>query len=134
MMFMCTTRFEVEEEQLAFIRELATEQELESAEEETDTWQPSENLDPISDNEEDESLFASVESSIEIRSQTSLGKRRRIDINEGSGPEDHQVEASIEDEDEEENMVLLPCESSVRQRVSGRVRVPSIRLQGYIKG
>jgi hypothetical protein len=36
-MFMCTTRFKVEEEQLAFIRELATEQELELAEEETDT-------------------------------------------------------------------------------------------------
>jgi hypothetical protein len=131
---MCTTRFEVEEEQLAFIRELATEQELESAEEETDTRQPSENFDPISDNEEDESLFASVESSTEIRSQTSLGKRRRIDINEGPGPEDHQVEASVEDEDEEEDMVPLPYESSVRQRVSSRVRVPSIRLQGYIQG
>jgi hypothetical protein len=65
---MCTTRFEVEEEQLAFIRELATEQELKSAEEETDTRQPSENFNPISNNKEDKSLFASVESSTKIRS------------------------------------------------------------------
>jgi hypothetical protein len=131
---MCTTRFKVEEEQLTFIRELATEQELKSAEEETDTRQPSENFDPISNNEEDKSLFASIKSSTKIRSQTSLRKRRRIDINKGPRPKDHQVEASVEDKDKEEDIVPLPYKSSVRQRVSSRVRVPSIRLQGYIQG
>jgi hypothetical protein len=65
---MCTTRFEVEEEQLAFIRDLPTEQELKLVEEETDIRQPSENLDLISNNEEDKSLSTSAKASFEIRS------------------------------------------------------------------
>lgn len=53
-------------------------------------------------------------------------------MNDGSGPEDHQVEASGENEDEEEDVAPFPGESSMQQRVSGRFRVPSIRLPGYI--
>ncbi|KAE8371292.1 hypothetical protein BDV26DRAFT_276432 [Aspergillus bertholletiae] len=53
-------------------------------------------------------------------------------MNKGSGPEDHQAKASIEDENEDEDKIPLPGGSNMQQRVPGRVQVPSIRLQGYI--
>lgn len=55
MMFMCTSKFDVEEEQFTFMKEYLSVQEIEAANEERDTHTP-DDLDPISDNEEDEQV------------------------------------------------------------------------------
>jgi hypothetical protein len=135
MMFMCTTRFEIEEEQLAFIKDLATQQELEAAAEEKAAQAPQDTLDPISDNEEDESLATSVGPSIQIISERSLGKRRRSIISNASDPKDDQIDADADTDGDEDDAILLPPllggESSTQQRVSGRVRKRSRLLDGY---
>jgi hypothetical protein len=55
MMFMCTSKFDVEEEQFTFMKEYLSVQEIEAANEERDTHTP-DDLDPISDNEEDDQV------------------------------------------------------------------------------
>ena len=52
MMFMCTSKFDVEEEQFTFMKEYLSIQDIEAANEERDTH-AQDDLDPISDNEED---------------------------------------------------------------------------------
>jgi hypothetical protein len=54
MMFMCTSRFEIEEEQIALINEYLTNEEIHAANEEKDAHDAQEDLDPISDDEEDD--------------------------------------------------------------------------------
>jgi hypothetical protein len=53
MMFMCTLKSDVEEEQFTFMKEYISIQEIEVANEERDTH-TQDDLDPISDNEEDD--------------------------------------------------------------------------------
>jgi hypothetical protein len=56
MMYMCTTRFDIEEQRLISIKEFLTDEELAAVEEEEDAQQNQGDLiDQISDNEEDDS-------------------------------------------------------------------------------
>ncbi|KAJ5249580.1 hypothetical protein N7524_011896 [Penicillium chrysogenum] len=55
MMFMCTSKFDVEEEQFTVMKKYLSVQEIEAANEERDTHTP-DDLDPISDNEEDDQV------------------------------------------------------------------------------
>lgn len=52
-MFMCTTKFDIEEKELTFMNQFLTKEERETGDEEKDA-QAKDALDPISDNEEDD--------------------------------------------------------------------------------
>jgi hypothetical protein len=123
---MCTTRCEIEEEQLAFIRDFAIQEELESAQEEQDTKKLQHNLNPISDVEEDEALFDSTEPLTERTSQKSPEKRQKGVISDISGTENG--------DDDHHDMIPFPLipdgQGSTQQRVSGRVRKRSRLLDG----
>lgn len=103
MLLMCGIRFDLEEEQLAFIQEHATETEIELQQEEIDESTQGDILE-ISDNEEGPS--------------ESHSKRRRS-VNE---PTEEPEEPESEEPD-------LPEQNT--QRVSGRVRKRSRLLDGY---
>lgn len=53
MMFLCTSKFEIEEEQAAFLQEFFSRDEIEAAREERDLTPDGVSLDPISDTEEE---------------------------------------------------------------------------------
>ena len=53
MMFLCTSRFDIEEEQHTFLREFFSRDEIEAANEEKDSSANSYDLDPINDTKED---------------------------------------------------------------------------------
>lgn len=54
MMFLCTSKFEIEEEQAAFLQEFFTRDEIEAAKEEREFTPDSVSVDPISDTEEEQ--------------------------------------------------------------------------------
>jgi hypothetical protein len=117
MMYVCTTRFEVEEEQLAFIREFFSKQEREVMIKKKNSL-IQEDLDPISDNNKDE-----LERVNRIRvSQHALGKRRKSIVSEV----ENEGSESMQSGDE----VDLPI-SDTQQRSSGRIRKHSRLLDGY---
>lgn len=53
-MYMCATRFDLEEQELESIRQLLSKNEREALHEERDAENPEESVDPISDDEEDD--------------------------------------------------------------------------------
>lgn len=53
-MFLCTSKFEIEEEQAAFLQEIFTRDEIEAAKEEKETTPDTVSVDPISDTEEEQ--------------------------------------------------------------------------------
>jgi hypothetical protein len=108
MMFTCTTRFEMEEEQIAFIKSL-------SIHEEGETDQPSEqieDIEPISDSEEDEEVSR--------LSSVQAGKRRKSVLSEYS-------DIDISDDD----LAPLPIIPESQIRASGRVKKRPRGLEGY---
>lgn len=130
MMFMCTTKFNIEEQQLAFIKQYLTKEEREEIEEDQNAQLPEENvIDPISDNEEDQLLPLDVG----IHNQNAPQSR-----DQGSSPteQDREDGKEVTDESEGNNDDSLPLppaqESNRRRRMSSRVRIPSKRLKGYI--
>ncbi|KAJ6041644.1 hypothetical protein N7460_007034 [Penicillium canescens] len=54
MMFLCISKFEIEEEQAAFLQEIFTRDEIEAAKEEKETTPDTVSVDPISDTEEEQ--------------------------------------------------------------------------------
>jgi hypothetical protein len=52
-MFMCTSRFNIESEQLTFVDEYLTAQEIQAAREEKDAHKIGDKFNPISDDKED---------------------------------------------------------------------------------
>lgn len=123
MLFMCTSRFDIEDEQRAMINEYLSFEEIQTAREERDT-QASE-FDTISDDEEGgEGDSTQIRYTDQGPSERSQGKRRRSVI---SIPEEGQRD---EDEDEGEDTGDLPL-PDMQQRMSGRVRKRSRLLDGY---
>lgn len=120
MMLMCTSKFEIEEEQLAFINEYLSSQEIQAANEEKDAQRPRDDLDPISDDEEDDLLSAQVQTP----SQRALGKRRMSTIDLGA--KEGQEPPNESNDDGEiplpDNTISLQEGSSTQFRTSGRVR------------
>jgi transcriptional regulator of heat shock response len=109
MMFMCTSKFEVEEEQLALNKEYLLKNELQEAEEDTGTQLLQDDLDPISDNEED-----GIEPAAAVL-ETVLGKRRK---STASVLEEESHESHYFDNDTDN---LLPANQQTL-RSSGRPR------------
>lgn len=116
-MFMCTTRFEIEEKQLAFVRDFLPKEEKAIAEEERDAQDPDNDLvDLISDDElELEDTPGLIVPVIPPRSSQ---KRRRDDdlgteVEEGDEDSDHDATAAAapfpdsEDDDLPIDIVLL---------------------------
>jgi hypothetical protein len=98
MMFMCTSKFEVEEEELALNKEYLSNNELQAAEEETDSQFLEDDLDPISDNEEDDMALVINEPTTAALSENVLGKRRR---SIASVPEEESQEPHYSDNDDD---------------------------------
>jgi hypothetical protein len=141
-MFMCTTKFDIEEKHLAFIKQYMTKEEDEEAEEERSAQLLADDLaDLISDDEEDDSL--SVQSVIHGQDASGL-----IDLELLPSSIEDNMESSealmVESEDDDNPLPLPPTQftthpeeafhrtGSPRKRVSSRVRVPSKRLKDYV--
>lgn len=123
MMFMCTSRFEIEEGQRALMNEYLSHEEKQAEQEEKDT--NANNLEPISDNDEgnnegnNEANNNITHHNVRLLSEKAQGKRRQ------------SIASELEDEEQDsnqENDVPLP---SIQNRHSGRVRKRSRLLDGY---
>lgn len=117
MMFMCATKFDLEEKELALTSEFISEAELEEANEEKDT-QFLDDLDRISDNDEDEVILTQEHLGTQGVSVRAAGKRRKSVASE---PEEETWESA---QSNDEAYVPLP---DTQQRVSGRNRKRSRR-------
>lgn len=118
MMFMCTSEFEIRREQLAFVEEYLSSQEIQAAHEERDAQKPQDDLDPISDDEEENPATDCVEAP----SERALGKRRRSVAEQGM--EDQEPPLELDDEEDiplPDNTAILHGEMSTQRRISGRV-------------
>lgn len=119
MMFMCTTRFDLQENQRLILQEYLTSQEIAASTEASSTDTTS--FEPISDTEEDvveqtQSLPVS-----QLSLNTVLGRRQRS----SSLSEGDEIQSNPENDVDEDGGLPLP-------RSSGRVRKVSRRLDGYI--
>jgi hypothetical protein len=119
MMFMCTSRFDIESEQLTFVDEYLTAQEIQAAREEEDARKTGDEFNLISDNEED--APAAISPPIQPPSERALCKRPRTKVTEDQGP---LIE--LDNENDEDEIPLpdnsdLHGESSTQRRTSGRV-------------
>jgi hypothetical protein len=118
MMSMCTSRFDIESEQLTFVNEYPTAQEIQAAREEQDAYKAVDEFDLISDNEED--APAAISPLIQPPSERVLGKSQRTEATEDQGPlieldnEDYQDEVPLPDNSD------LHGESSTQRRTSRR--------------
>lgn len=111
MMFMCASKFDIEEKQLALISEFLSDEDKEQASEERDT--PFlEDLDPISDNEEEDIVIPPDQPMTQTLSERAAGKRRQSVASDIEG-EGQEATAS-----DDEAGYPLPY----TQRVSGRNR------------
>jgi hypothetical protein len=129
MMFMCTSRFEIEEEQLAFVNEYLSNEEIQAGNEERDAQLPENGLDPISDDEEDDSVPEQAQLLTKAASQHALGKRRRSVTSEPENEEGEAQELAVETDDEA-NLPLptiSPEEITTQIRTSRRIRKRSRR-------
>ncbi|KAJ5963084.1 hypothetical protein N7481_013389 [Penicillium waksmanii] len=122
MMYMCTSWFEIHEEERIMLSEYLSVQEIQAANEERAQQQSS--VYPISDNEEDESPSTELRatsqglSASQVPTENALGKRRLCSIA-------RDIEGDQEDDSE---IALLP---EILHRVSGRARTRSRLLDGY---
>jgi hypothetical protein len=123
MMFMCTSRFEIEEGQRALINEYLSHEEIQANQEEKDTNTPY--IEPISDDDEgDEEVDEVIEDDVDLvrdtiqplvdKAQPQRRQRALSDLEDG--------------EHEEEGEPNLP---NTQNRHSGRVRKRSRLLDGY---
>ena len=132
-MFMCTEKIDIEEKQLAFLREYRTREEKKmEAEEEYSLDQ--DGLEPISDNEED-----TCAPSQRLNSQPASNKRqlRATYLCSGKHREETQNITIESDQDENHNNtdddddVPLPDQHNTQQRTSGRARKIPKSFEGY---
>lgn len=130
-MYMCATKFDLGEEELETFRQSFSREERETADEEKDVQHPQENLDPISDDEEDPRI-ESREVEINAHVATGLNSgREQLDLLQGSSSEGEEVLGiTRESGDDDDGEHPLPRDHSLK-RSSGRVCRPSKRLRGY---
>ena len=79
-MFMCTSKFDIESEQLALVDEYLTAWEIQAAREEKDAHKTGDEFNPISDDEEDAPV--TISPLLRPPSECVPSKRPRIDITE----------------------------------------------------
>jgi hypothetical protein len=129
MMFMCTTKFDMESEQLSLMEEYLTTQEVQAAREEKDIRQAEDGFDPISDSEEDDPS-ATISQPAQPVSQRALGKRPRTEATtEGLGS---LIELDEEDEIRLPNNTYIQGESSTQRRSSGRLPKRARRDEDFV--
>jgi hypothetical protein len=116
MMYMCTSRFEIHEEERIMLSEYLSAQEIQAAKEERTQQQIT--IDPISDDEEDEGPSTELQAASHGPSAKALGKRRLRDV----------AEDAESDRDDDMDATSLP---EMPHRLSGRVRKRSRLLDGY---
>ena len=124
-MLMCTTRFDVESEQLALTEEYLSIQEIHTAREEKDAQNERDEFNLISDGEDDPVDTRSQP--LQSPSERALGKRPR---KEATPPPTNQrpfIQLDNEDNENDEDHIPLPDNSglfggsSTQRRISGRV-------------
>lgn len=121
MLYMCTTRFDMKEEQRLVLQEYLLEQEIAASAEELDIQTHS--FDAISDNEED---IDSVEEYHDTPSLSAVTDGKRPTV--FSGDEDSDIdELAFVDANGNQSSPL----HDTQPRVSGRIRKKSRRLDGY---
>lgn len=116
-MYMCTSKFEIGEEQRPVIKEYLTHEERQAEKEEKEPQ--AQNFEPISDNEEE------TQESTEVLSKKAQGKRRMSVASESENDEAQEMD------DDDDIEVPLP---DTQHRASGRVRKRSKLLDGYEVG
>ena len=122
MMYMCTSRFEIHEEERIMLSEYLLAQEIQAAKEERTQQQIT--VDLISDDEEDQGPSTELQATSQPRatshgpSAKALGKRRLRNI----------AEDAESDQEDDSKVTSLP---EMQHRVSGRVRKRSRLLDGY---
>lgn len=117
-MFMCTSKFEVEEEDIALIQQYISNEEHQALNEGKDAQLLQDNLEPISDDEEDDVEILQDQPATKGLSKRAKRKRRRSSISEAEA--EGQEPAISEDEAD----IPLP---NTQQRVSSRNRTRSGR-------
>lgn len=130
-MMMCTTRFDVKSEELAFIDEYLSTQEIHARKEEQETQKKKEEMfDLISDDdkeeEEEENYTNAISEPTQLAGECILGKRPRIEAAEAAEAALPTTETSLiqleeEDGEDKEDDIALPQNSSTQRRTSGRV-------------
>jgi hypothetical protein len=106
MIYLCASRFDIESEQLPFVDEYLTAQEIQAAREEQDARAAVDEFDPISNNEED--APADVPPPIQRPSERALGKRPRTEATEDQRP------LTVLDNEDYPDKITLPHNSDLR--------------------
>lgn len=122
MLYMCTTRFDMKEEQRLILQEYLSEQDIAASIEELDIQTHS--FDAISDNEED---LDSVEEYRDTASLSAVAAGKRPTVSSGDEDSDTDELAFVD-----ANGNQSPPLHDTQPRVSGRIRKKSRRLDGYI--
>lgn len=112
MLFSCTTKFEIEEEQLELARKMGVHDEGET----DDTSPETDNIEPISDREEDDD-----DEEVRLLS-VRAGKRRRSTISE-----DENDQIGEDNNDDSDRLPIM--QSQIRE--SGRVRKRPKGIEGF---
>ncbi|KAJ5253812.1 uncharacterized protein N7525_007394 [Penicillium rubens] len=139
MMFMCATRFDIEEKQLAFVKDFLTKEEQEIAAEENDAQFTHDDLNELISDDEEEDHLPSAEDGIafDANAPRTSCKRRRNDTpteqleDLGAGKENEDRD---EEEDEDDDLPVGPAileERSTQREPSKRRRIRSRLLDGY---
>ena len=119
MMFMCTSKFDIESEQLALVDEYLTAQEIQAAREENDAHKTGDEFNPISDDEE--AAPVTISPLVWPPSERMLSKRPRSDATEDQEPSTGLDNENDEDENPLPDNSNLHGENNTQRRTSGRV-------------
>jgi hypothetical protein len=125
MMLMCTTRFDVESEQLALTEEYLSTQEIHAAREEKNVQNEKDEFDLISNGEDD--LLGTRSQLLQRPSERALSKRPRKEATPPPPNQGPVTQLDNEDNEDDEDNIPLPNnsglleESSTQRRTSGRV-------------
>ena len=113
MLYMCTSRFEVEEEDLALMKQYLSNEEQQALDEEKDAQQLQDILEPISDDEEDDLTVIQGQPATQQLSERPRGKRRKSVTSIGDLDGQEHIHSDNETD---------PPLPDNQQRVSGRSR------------
>ena len=122
-MFMCTTKFDIEEKELAFISECLSREEKEAAAEERAS-QNQDQFEPISDNEEE---FSAPNQALTTSQPTPNRRRKRL----RSEHEDGVSQGVVIESDDDDIRIPLPAPLRARQRIYGRARKAPKNFDGF---
>ena len=121
-MFMCTTKFDIEDKELAFANEYLSQGEKEITIEERKA-QDQDQLEPISD---DEGLLPPSQARTASQSTPNRRQKRTLSVNEHEASQYAAV-----DSDDDEGALPLPTQQNIQQRISGRARKIPKSFEGF---